>query len=85
MSTEPPRPDAADPHAHAQHGVDTGQPIEAQYARQGRKGLRMPLVLGVSFALVVLVLIGMWALSSPGFNATEPDNARQTIDAVQAS
>ncbi len=60
--------DRVDPHSHTADAVETGQPVEAQYARQGRKGGRMVMVLVVSVTLAVIVLLGYFALSSPAID-----------------
>lgn len=73
--------DGMDPHSRSTDAVEQGRPVEAQYARQGRKGSRVFLVLAVSVVLAALAVFAVWALNAGRLGSTEPHNARQGTDA----
>ncbi|HEY0053594.1 MAG TPA: hypothetical protein VGB49_09295 [Caulobacteraceae bacterium] len=72
-----------DPHSRAAEARLQGAPVEAQYARQGRKGWRVLLILAVSFILAGIVMGFIWMLYSGRMAAVEPGNARQGSDAAR--
>jgi hypothetical protein len=79
------------PHDHAADAVHEGRPVEAQYVRQGRGGVRILTLLGISLAAVAVLLLGMWFLSNGGFASTnenvvaQPEDARAFDDAPAPS
>lgn len=71
------------PHDHSADAVHEGRPVEAQYVRQGRGGVRILTLLAISLAAVAILLLGMWFLSSGGFASTN-DNVVAETDDVRA-
>ena len=69
------------PHDRAADAVLEGRPVEAQYARQGRSGVRILLLLVVSAAAAALLLLGMWFVSQGGFSNTNANDGDQLVDA----
>lgn len=55
--------------------------VGATRARQGRWGFHVFLVLIVGLVLVVIALFGSWMWRSGDLATTEPNNARERIDA----
>ena len=73
----------SDPHSQAADAVHEGRPVEAQYVRQGRRGVHVLWILAVSLPLAILVVWGVWALFFSGpLESTEPHNASQPADAT---
>lgn len=71
-----------DPHSQAADAVHEGRPVEAQYVRQGRRGVHVLWILAISLPLAVLAVWGVWALFFSGpLSATEPHNASEPQDA----
>ncbi|MFZ4166652.1 hypothetical protein [Brevundimonas sp. NPDC058933] len=62
-----------DPHSHSADAVEHHVPIEAQYVRQGRGGVRILWLLIVSGGATAILLLGMWLLSNGGFQSVNPD------------
>jgi hypothetical protein len=62
-----------DPHSHSADAVEHHRPIEAQYVRQGRGGVRILWLLIVSGGAAAVLLLGMWLLSNGGFQTVNPD------------
>lgn len=56
-----------DPHSHSADPVQHGEPVEAQYVRQGRGGRRILIILLLSAGAAAALLLGMWAVSNTGF------------------
>ncbi|MNI22186.1 hypothetical protein D3C77_153340 [compost metagenome] len=56
-----------DPHSHSADPVQHGEPVEAQYVRQGRGGRRIMFILLLSAGAAAVLLLGMWAVSNRGF------------------
>ncbi len=69
------------PHDKAADAVHEGRPVEAQYVRGGRGGVRILTLLVVSLAAVAVLLLGMWFLSQGGFANTNANNGEQAVDA----
>lgn len=69
------------PHDHAADAVHEGRPVEAQYVRQGRGGVRILTLLVISLAAVAVLLLGMWFLSNGGFASTNDNVVPQAEDA----
>ena len=59
----------ADPHSKVMDAISHGEPIEAQYVRQGKRSMRVVWVLAISLALAALATFGMWVLRAPGLAA----------------
>lgn len=70
-----------DPHSQAAEARAEGQPVEAQYARQGRPGTRILVLLIVSSVAAAVLLLGMWFLSNGGFATTNANTGGQAVDA----
>jgi flagellar basal body-associated protein FliL len=71
------------PHDKSADAVHEGRPVEAQYVRGGRGGVRILTLLLVSLAAVAVLLLGMWFVSQGGFAATNANTGQQAVD-VQA-
>jgi hypothetical protein len=70
-----------DPHSKAADAVHEGRPVEAQYTRQGRPGVRILWLLIVSAGAAAVLLLGMWFLSQGGFSQTNANDGGQAVDA----
>ena len=68
------------PHDKAADAVHDGRPVEAQYVRGGRGGVRILTLLAVSLAAVAVLLLGMWFVSQGGFAGTNANNGEQAVD-----
>lgn len=68
------------PHDKAADAVHEGRPVEAQYVRAGRGGVRILTLLVVSTAAVAILLLGMWFVSQGGFDRTNPNTGGQAVD-----
>lgn len=66
-----------DPHSRSADPVHEGKPVEAQYVRQGRGGVRILTVLIISVALAAAALLGWWALNSGALTETDIEGGRQ--------
>lgn len=71
------------PHDKAADAVHEGRPVEAQYVRGGRGGVRILTLLVISLAAVAILLLGMWFVSQGGFANTNANSGQQAVD-VQA-
>lgn len=69
------------PHDKAADAVHEGRPVEAQYVRGGRGGVRILTLLVVSLAAVAILLLGMWFVSQGGFADTNANTGQQAVDA----
>ncbi|MDQ7813433.1 hypothetical protein, partial [Brevundimonas sp.] len=70
------------PHDKAADAVHEGRPVEAQYVRGGRGGVRILTLLIVSLAAVAILLLGMWFVSQGGFASTNANVGDQAVDAA---
>jgi hypothetical protein len=70
------------PHDKAADAVHEGRPVEAQYVRGGRGGVRILTLLLVSLAAVAILLLGMWFVSQGGFANTNANDGDQAVDAA---
>lgn len=70
-----------DSHPRAAASVREGLPIDAQDARQGRRGVHVAWVLGVSTLLAALILLGLVFANSRGFSRTREDIGNTPADA----
>lgn len=70
------------PHDKAADAVHEGRPVEAQYVRGGRGGVRILTLLLVSLAAVAILLLGMWFVSQGGFAKTNANDGDQAVDAA---
>ncbi|MBI2262931.1 MAG: hypothetical protein HYU62_14880 [Caulobacterales bacterium] len=70
------------PHDKAADAVHEGRPVEAQYVRGGRGGVRILTLLLVSLAAVAILLLGMWFVSQGGFSRTNANDGDQAVDAA---
>ena len=68
------------PHDRAADAVHEGRPVEAQYVRGGRGGVRILTLLVISLAAVAILLLGMWFVSQGGFARTNANNGEQAVD-----
>jgi hypothetical protein len=69
------------PHDHSADAVREGRPVEAQYVRQGRGGVRILTLLLVSAGAAAVLLLGMWFVSQGGFARTNANDGDQAVDA----
>lgn len=69
------------PHDKAADAVHEGRPVEAQYVRGGRPGVRILTLLVISTAAVAILLLGMWFVSQGGFARTNANVGGQAVDA----
>jgi hypothetical protein len=79
MTHQPPH---ESPHDKAADAVHEGRPVEAQYVRGGRGGVRILTLLIVSVAAVSILLLGMWFVSRGGFTETNANDGDQAVDAA---
>ena len=70
------------PHDKSADAVHEGRPVEAQYVRGGRGGVRILTLLLVSLAAVAVLLLGMWFVSQGGFSTTNANDGDQAVDAA---
>ena len=70
------------PHDKAADAVHEGRPVEAQYVRGGRGGVRILTLLLISLAAVAILLLGMWFVSQGGFATTNANDGDQAVDAA---
>ncbi|HYC74250.1 hypothetical protein [Brevundimonas sp.] len=70
------------PHDRAADAVHEGRPVEAQYVRGGRGGVRILALLLISLAAVAILLLGMWFVSQGGFATTNANDGDQAVDAA---
>ncbi len=68
------------PHDKAADAVHEGRPVEAQYVRGGRGGVRILTLLVVSAGAAAILLLGMWFVSQGGFARTNANNGEQAVD-----
>ena len=73
------------PHDRVADAVHEGRPVEAQYVRQGRGGVRILTLLIVSAGAAAVLLLGMWFVSQGGFSATNANDGDQAVDAAAFS
>ena len=78
MTQQPPHDS---PHDHVADAVHEGRPVEAQYVRQGRGGVRILTLLVISAAAAAILLLGMWFVSQGGFARTNANIGNQAVDA----
>ncbi|HEY1073279.1 hypothetical protein [Brevundimonas sp.] len=71
-----------DPHSHSADAVEHHAPIEAQYVRQGRGGVRILWLLILSGGAAAILLLGMWLLSNGGFQTVNPDAGGTRADSA---
>jgi hypothetical protein len=69
------------PHDKVADAVHEGRPVEAQYVRAGRGGVRILTLLIVSAGAAAILLLGMWFVSQGGFARTNANNGDQAVDA----
>ncbi|HWW12299.1 MAG TPA: hypothetical protein VN018_07270 [Brevundimonas sp.] len=69
------------PHDKSADAVHEGRPVEAQYVRGGRGGVRILTLLIVSAGAAAILLLGMWFVSNGGFERTNANNGEQPVDA----
>jgi len=62
----------SDPHSRAAEAVHEGRPVEAQYVRQGRRGVHVVWILTVSLVLVVAGFLIVWLSHGAELESTEP-------------
>lgn len=70
------------PHDRVADAVHEGRPVEAQYVRQGRGGVRILTLLIVSAGAAAILLLGMWFVSQGGFATTNANDGDQAVDAA---
>jgi hypothetical protein len=69
------------PHDKSADAVHEGRPVEAQYVRGGRGGVRILTLLIVSAGAAAILLLGMWFVSNGGFDNTNANTGQQPVDA----
>lgn len=69
------------PHDKVADAVHEGRPVEAQYVRGGRGGVRILTLLVVSAGAAAILLLGMWFVSNGGFDNTNANAGQQPVDA----
>jgi hypothetical protein len=70
------------PHSQAASAVNEGRPVEAQYARQGRRGTRILWVLLVGVALAAIALFGSWFMKADELQGANVNAGREPADAA---
>jgi len=68
------------PHDKAADAVHAGRPVEAQYARGGRGGKRILLVLIAAIALVAICFALIYAFSAGPLAETNANDGNQAVD-----
>jgi hypothetical protein len=68
------------PHDKSADAVHEGRPVEAQYVRGGRGGVRILTLLVISAGAAAILLLGMWFVSQGGFARTNANNGEQAVD-----
>ena len=68
------------PHDKAADAVHEGRPVEAQYVRGGRGGVRILTLLIISAGAAAILLLGMWFVSQGGFAKTNANAGQQAVD-----
>jgi len=71
----------SDPHSRAADAVHEGRPVEAQYVRQGRRGVHVVWILVISLFLVVTAYAVLFLVRSDDMNAAPADNPRGASEA----
>ncbi|MFC7377445.1 hypothetical protein [Brevundimonas sp. GCM10030266] len=69
------------PHDQVADAVHEGRPVEAQYVRQGRSGVRILLLLVVSAGAAAVLLLGLWLVTNGSFAALEPSSDEKAVEA----
>lgn len=86
MSYQPPEETGhTSPHDRAADAVHEGRPVEAQYVRGGRGGVRILTLLIVSAGAAAVLLLGMWFVSQGGFAKTNANIGGQEADSAAFS
>ncbi|GAA0616183.1 hypothetical protein GCM10009422_09200 [Brevundimonas kwangchunensis] len=70
------------PHDKAADAVHEGRPVEAQYVRGGRGGVRILTLLIISAGAAAILLLGMWFVSQGGFAKTNANAGQQAVDSA---
>ena len=70
------------PHDHSAAAPE-GRPVEAQYVRQGRKGVRIVFVLGAALILVISGFVIVWLSWSRPLAEADQDNRPTRSEAAQ--
>lgn len=70
------------PHDRSADAVHEGRPVEAQYARQGRGGKRIMMVLFGALALVVIAFAVIYFASAGKLARTNANDGDQDVDAA---
>ena len=70
-----------DLHSRSADAVHEGRPVEAQYVRGGRPGVRILWLLILSTGAAAVLLLGMWFVSNGGFAAQNANTGDQAVDA----
>lgn len=73
------------PHDKAADAVHEGRPVEAQYVRGGRGGVRILTLLIISAGAAAVLLLGMWFVSQGGFEKTNANAGQQAVDTAAFS
>lgn len=71
-----------DPHSKAADAVHEGRPVDAQYVRGARPGVRILWLLIISAGAAAILLLGMWFVSNGGFAAQNANVGDQAVDAA---
>ncbi len=70
------------PHDKAADAVHEGRPVEAQYVRAGRGGVRILVVLLTAIGLVALCFALIYAFTAGPFAQTNANDGDQAVDAA---
>lgn len=70
------------PHSEAADAVHDGRPVDAQYVRGARPGVRILWLLIISAGAAALLLLGMWFVSNGGFASQNANVGAQAVDAA---
>ena len=71
-----------DPHSSSADAVHEGRPVDAQYVRGARPGVRILWLLIISGGAAAILLLGMWFVSNGGFAAQNANVGDQAVDAA---
>ncbi len=71
-----------DPHSQAADAVHEGRPVEGQYVKQGKGGVRISIVLAAAFVLTAIGFFVVYLAYSGAFSSANANDGDQAVDAA---